>query len=119
MVGRRVMPFCFGLVVCAAIASAQWSSDPNINTPVIVGAGDQNTPLIRATSDGGAWVSWADNSAGSGYRHKVQHLTPAGVAELGPPGVTVNTRTHHAACLLDMAVDAAATPHPRHAAHGL
>ncbi len=111
MVGRRVMPFCFGLVVCAAIASAQWSSDPNINTPVIVGAGDQNTPLIRATSDGGAWVSWADNSAGSGYRHKVQHLTAAGVAEFGTSGVTVNNRTNTAVFLYDMAVDAADNAH--------
>ncbi len=60
----------------AAVSSshAQWSTDPLVNTPVAAVSGDQGVPLIRARNDGGAWVSYMSNSAGSGYKPMIQRL---------------------------------------------
>jgi hypothetical protein len=96
----------FLLAIVAPIAHAQWSGDPLTNTPVHVGTGDQITPLVRANIDGGVWVCWADNSAGSGYRHRVQRFDAAGVAQFPPGGIQINTRSNTAVFVYDMAVDA-------------
>ncbi|MFO0830282.1 MAG: hypothetical protein U0637_00430 [Phycisphaerales bacterium] len=89
-----------------AVAAAQWSTDPNVNTPVLVGAGDQSSPVMKASTDGGAWLVWADNSAGSGYRHKVQLMSATGTPVLNPAGVTINSRSNSANFVYDMDVDA-------------
>ncbi len=92
------------LALTATGAQAQWTSNPLVNTPAAVGAGDQATPLIRPTSDGGAWVVWADNTPGPGYRHKVQRFDALGVAQLPAGGVTINTRNNTANFVYDMEV---------------
>jgi hypothetical protein len=95
------------LALTAPLALAQWTSNPLVNTHVVSGPGDQATPLIRPTSDGGAWVVWADNAAGGGYRHKVQLLDAQGVSQFPAAGITINTRNNTAIFAYDMAIDAA------------
>lgn len=56
---------------------AQWSSDSLQNTPIIVHSGDQVVPKIKATSDGGCYISWYDNRNGN-YDVYLQRLNPQG-----------------------------------------
>lgn len=92
--------------LAASAALGQWATDPAVNTPVSVGGGDQGTPVLKPTPDGGAWISYTDNGAGSGYKHAVQRLDAAGNRQLGPGGVTINSRTNTATFVFDMDVDA-------------
>lgn len=56
---------------------AQWSSDSTQNTPIVALSGDQVVPKIKATSDGGCYVSWYDNRSGN-YAVYLQRLTRNG-----------------------------------------
>jgi len=104
----RVARAC-GLGLSLSLASgvlAQWTSDPTVNTPIHAGAGDQGVPLVRPTADGGAWISWADNSAGAGYKHRVQRLNALGEPQLPAGGIVINTRTSTQTNVYDLEVDA-------------
>lgn len=72
-------------------ASAQWSDDASINTPIADGSGDQVQPKIRALADGGCYVSWFDNATG-GYDVRVSRLDPTGAAAW-PASVLVADRS--------------------------
>ncbi|HEX2838413.1 MAG TPA: hypothetical protein VHN77_09830 [Phycisphaerales bacterium] len=98
--------FLVASTLAASAAMGQWTIDPAVNTPVYVGGGDQGTPVLKPTPDGGAWISYTDNGAGSGYKHAVQRLDAAGNRQLGPGGVTINSRTNTATFVYDMDVDA-------------
>ena len=65
------------LAVLTAAAQAQWSDDPSQNLAVADRSGEQTQAKIRATADGGAYVSWFDNNSG-GYDVYLQRLDAAG-----------------------------------------
>ncbi len=90
----------------AAVSSshAQWSTDPLVNTPVAAVSGDQGVPLIRARSDGGAWVSYMSNGAGSGYKPMIQRLDVDGFTQLAG-GIQLADRHNTATFVYDMTVD--------------
>lgn len=61
----------------APIAGAQWSSNPNLNLAIADRSGEQVQPKVAATSDGGCYISWFDNSTG-GYDVYLQRLDAGG-----------------------------------------
>ena len=74
----RFFTFLF-LTALLAVSNtfAQWSSDSLQNTPIIVHSGNQVVPKIKATSDGGCYISWYDNRNGN-YDVYLQRLNPQG-----------------------------------------
>ena len=101
---RRVIPaVLIGLL--AARAAAQWTSDPNTNTPVATNSGDEGTPIVAAAPGGATWVCHTDNSAGAGYKYSVQLLDSAGVRQFPSSIVVSPNRTNTATFLMDMEVD--------------
>ncbi len=115
-VARLLSLVASGFAACGAFvstANAQWTSDTSVNTPVFVGAGDQNGPLwgkgpVEATG-GTSWVVYNDNVAGlsQGYKHAIQLLGPDGAALLSPAAVLSPLRTNTATFLIDFDVNSA------------
>jgi hypothetical protein len=95
------------LLPLAGPVLGQWATDPTVNTPVADGSGDQGVPLVRATSDGGVWVSFFDNGPGNGYKPAVQRLSASGQRLLPGNGVILANRTNSATFVYDLKVDAA------------
>ncbi len=79
------------LGLAAAPALGQWSSDAAVNTPIASANGEQVQPKIRATADGGCYVTFFDNQSG-GYDVRVQRLNAAGEVQW-PGGVLVADRS--------------------------
>ncbi|MFN0137973.1 MAG: hypothetical protein ACKVS9_17865 [Phycisphaerae bacterium] len=87
-------------------AYAQWTSDASVNTVVADGSGDQQVPLIKPTTDGGVWVFFYDNGAGTGLKPTMQRLNPDGTRALAGNGVVLANRTNTATFTSDIEVDA-------------
>lgn len=68
---------------------AQWSPDSLQNLTVCDVNGEQATPKIAATSDGGCYISWFDSRTG-GYAMYLQRLDADGNALLGANGLLVS-----------------------------
>ena len=84
------------LVLLAALfapqlASAQWSADPALNTPIAVTSGDQAVPKIAAVGDGRTWFGWFDDRNGA-YEVYVQLLDAAGLPQFAPNGLLVSNQ---------------------------
>jgi len=82
-------------VVCAlgcGNALAQWSSNTANNLKLADRSGDQVQPKISPTPDGGAYVSWYDNSAG-GYDVYLQRVNAQGVEQWAHNGVQIADRS--------------------------
>lgn len=94
------------LIAGVPATHGQWSADSALNTLVAGGSGDQATPQLRPSNDGGAWVYFYDNSAG-GYRPTVQRLTASGVPVFPANGRTLANRTNTATFTSDADVDPA------------
>jgi hypothetical protein len=94
------------LLAVTAAAQAQWSDDPNQNLAVSDRAGEQTQAKIHATSDGGAYISWFDNSSG-GYDVYLQRLDAAGNEQWAHNGVLIADRTFSSTQDYDLDVDAA------------
>jgi hypothetical protein len=77
--------------VCSPVYS-QWSADPNTNTTVSNQSGDQTLPKIARTSDGGCYIVWFDQRAGS-YRVYLQKYNSAGVAQFAADGLLISSNT--------------------------
>ena len=80
------------VVTLASVAAAQWSDDPNQNLAIGDRTGQQAQPKIRATSDGGCYVSWFDNSAG-GYDVYLQRLDAQGYEQWPHNGILIADRS--------------------------
>ena len=78
------------LLICSA-AFAQWSDDPATNLAIGDRSGEQAQPKIRATSDGGCYISWFDNSAG-GYDVYLQRLDASGTEQWPHNGLLIADR---------------------------
>ena len=70
------------LAAVTAAAQAQWSEDPSQNLAVADRSGEQTQVKIHPTADGGAYVSWFDNSTG-GYDVYLQRLDAGGQRAVG------------------------------------
>ena len=87
-------------------AYAQWSDDPALNLAIADRTGEQIQAKARSTPDGGAYVSWFDNSAG-GYDVYLQRLD-AGGNELWPHnGVLIADRGFSSTQDYDLDLDTA------------
>ena len=84
----------------ATVASAQWSSDPDLNLAIADRTGEQALPKIATLPDGTTYVSWFDNFAGE-YDVYLQRLDPAG-NELWPHnGIHINEDYPQGTALVD------------------
>lgn len=81
--------FIFYILLFNAAVFSQWSSDPMMNLQVSDLAGDQATPKIASTTDGGCYIAWFDNRGGS-YAMYLQRLSAAGVKQFGSDGMLVS-----------------------------
>ncbi len=79
------------LLISVPCALAQWSSDSAVNLTVAGRGSEQVQPKIRATSDGGAYISWFDNFAG-GYDVYLQKLDAQGNLLWAAPGLLIADR---------------------------
>ena len=94
-------------VLClASPASAQWSSDPGANLVLSDRSGEQVQPKVVATDDGGAYVSWFDNSGG-GYDVYLQRLDVGGFEQWAHNGILVADRGFSSTQDYGLAVDTA------------
>ena len=87
-------------------ACAQWSSDPAVNLAIADRPGEQVQPKIVATTDGGAYLSWFDNSEG-GYDVYLQRLDAGGNEQWAHDGILIADRTFSSTEDYDLGVDAA------------
>lgn len=52
------------VIFCSAdFVIAQWSTDPSVNTPVCIESGDQGSPAVVHSVDGGTIIAWCDFSS--------------------------------------------------------
>lgn len=99
-----VVACAFG-IAAAVVARADWSSDPAVNLAVGDRTGEQGQSKIRATSDGGAYVSWYDNNAG-GYDTYLQRLDDDGAEQWGHNGILIADTAFSSTQDYDLDVDA-------------
>jgi hypothetical protein len=94
------------VLACAAPALAQWSSDPAVNFDIADRTGDQGTPKLRPTSDGGCFISWYDNATG-GNHPTLQRLNSHGQEAFAHNGISLASTTNSSTVDYDMTVDSA------------
>jgi hypothetical protein len=97
---------CLAVSFLAVPAAAQWSTDPGANLVLSDRSGEQVQPKVAATGDGGAYVSWFDNSDG-GYDVYLQRLDGGGVEQWAHNGVLVADRGFSSTQDYGLAVDTA------------
>ncbi|MCP3904928.1 MAG: hypothetical protein GY715_14985 [Planctomycetes bacterium] len=88
----------------AVAAGAAWPDDPFANLPIGDTSGQQNQAKVRATPDGGAYVSWFDNNAG-GWDVRLQRLDAQGNELWAHNGVLVADRGFSSTQDYGLAVD--------------
>jgi hypothetical protein len=98
----------FAILICLefpGIAMGQWSPDSLQNLAICDLAGEQVTPKIVPTSDGGCFVSWFDSRDG-GYAMYLQRLDALGVPLLPAGGLLISDHPQQSWLVdYDMAVD--------------
>ncbi len=86
-----ILPLALLCLILSPNAFAQWNSDPMLNLGVAVKPNDQVQPKIRATPDGGCYISWFDNDPSGnppfGYDVFMQRLDASGVAQWAAGGI--------------------------------
>ena len=100
----RLSSACVAMMLLAASARAQWSGDPGVNLALGDRTGEQTQVLIAPTADGGAYVSWFDNSTG-GYDVYLQRLDAGGNEQWAHNGVLIADRSFSSTQAYDLAVD--------------
>ncbi len=84
---------------------SQWSSNPMVNLQVSDLGGDQATPRIALTTDGGCYIAWFDHRT-SNYDVYIQRLNSQGVKQFAPDGLLVSSNTQNSSLVgYDLAVD--------------
>ncbi len=76
-------------LICALPATAQWSDDPTVNTPVCTASGEQGYPRSVSDGAGGTIVVWIDYR--SGLQVYAQRLDHMGKPLWAPDGIAINT----------------------------
>jgi len=100
----RVVTPCLAIALAAGAAHAQWSTHAASNLVVADRSGDQVQPKVRATPDGGCYISWFDNSSG-GYDVYLQRLSAAGVEQWAHNGILIADRSVSSTVDYDLTVD--------------
>lgn len=77
------------LVLFSSAASAQWATDPAVNTVIASGPGEQVLPKLATTADGSTYVGWFDSGPGQ-YTVRLSRLDAAGTAVWGPNGILIS-----------------------------
>jgi hypothetical protein len=88
------------------VALADWSDDASANLSVADGPATQSNPIVRPAADGGVWIFFYDNSAGTGLKPVIQRLSPWGEKLFSGNGVVLADRHNSAIFTSDMKVDA-------------
>jgi hypothetical protein len=90
---KGLMMLLSGLVLLFVTtpAAAQWSDDAALNTLIADKSGEQLQPKIVAHPDGGAYISWLDNTSG-GYDVFLQRIDDEGNLLWDEAGVLVAAR---------------------------
>lgn len=70
-------------------AFSQWSNNASQNLQVSDLNGDQATPKIAPTTDGGCYIAWFDNRGGS-YAMYLQRLNALGVKQFAADGLLIS-----------------------------
>ena len=88
---KPVSFLCVGSVLVALLgggpaAIGAWSPDPAVNLAIADRTGEQTQPKVRATADGGCYISWFDNSTG-GYDVYLQRIDAAGNEQWAHNGI--------------------------------
>lgn len=91
------------LLATCGLATAQWSNDSDVNTPVDDGGTSPAVTHSASDGDGGAWVAWYD--ASSGYDVMLQHLDATGVSTFDEP-VLVDDQTNSSVQDFELTADA-------------
>ncbi len=71
---------------------AQWSNDPNVNTPICMVPGNQTFPVIVSDGSGGAIITWRDLRNGN-YDIYAQSVNASGDTLWKADGVAICTAT--------------------------
>ena len=83
----------------------QWPVDPDSNMVICNHSGEQAIPLVRATSDGGCYICWYDNSTGN-YDMYLQRLNADGEIQWQENGLLISDNPQDSWLTdYDMAVD--------------
>ncbi|MBX7041894.1 MAG: hypothetical protein K1X85_03235 [Ignavibacteria bacterium] len=82
------------LLLSAAFSYSQWTSNTGVNNAVSDTTGDQATPKISATSDGGCYIMWFDNRS-SNYAVYLQKYDAAGNKLFGSQGLLISNNTQN------------------------
>jgi hypothetical protein len=90
-----ILPILFLTLTLAALAPAQWSNDPAVNTPVATAAGDQFNPEITSLGPEGCIVVWHDGRTGNVADIYVQKFDADGYAQWTVNGVALSTAPGH------------------------
>src|SRR5688572_18063952 len=76
------------IISCAAIAKAQWSTNPKVNNAICVLPGDQSNAMVTVDGAGGAIVSWVDFRNGN-FALYAQRINAGGVTQWAANGVQI------------------------------
>lgn len=87
-IGRFASVALTAFVVLVGVAYPQLAGDPNMNSAVCVGPGDQWSPAIMADGSGGAILTWHDNRGGN-YDIYAQKVDVSGKVKWTVEGVAV------------------------------
>ena len=82
---------------------SQWTSNTSSNTAIGSSTGDQATPKIATTSDGGSYITWFDNRGGS-YAVYLQKLNKYGIALFPANGLLISSNPQNSS-LQDFNID--------------
>jgi hypothetical protein len=104
----------FPSVSCSAAALvfvlplvSQWPTSPSVNLPIGDRTGEQATPKLAATADGGCYIAWFDNASGN-YDVYLQRLDAAGVEQWPHNGVLVSSQPQQSSLVdWDLVADSA------------
>ncbi len=77
------------ILITAASARAQWPTDPAANMIICDRGGEQTLAKVAATSDGGCYISWYDNSSGN-YDVYLQRLNGNGEIQWAENGLLIS-----------------------------
>ncbi len=96
--------FIFIICFTAFVNSySQWTNDAANNSVISNASGDQATPKIATTSDGGSYVTWFDNRGGT-YAVYLQKFDKHGVALFAANGLLISNNPQNTS-LQDFNID--------------
>lgn len=87
------LPFC--LTLLATPIKAQWSNDPDLNTPIAVWSGDQKGAKVITDGKKGSIVFWYDKRNGIDWDIYAQRMDSMGYAVWDSGGIPIVSTSGH------------------------